>query len=111
MAGPFQHLIPAPLPARRAAGVCAGSVLNLLLLERHGHVLYGDALHDGGERVEVAVLCRIVRQEVICEKQGWHLQGVAAGQGRLLLGLQGTPLPPHMAAVIRGPAPSSHPEG
>lgn len=59
-------LIPTPLPAQRAAAVGASSVLNLFLLERHGHVLHGDALHDGGERVEVAVLRRVVGQEVIC---------------------------------------------
>lgn len=57
------------------------SVLAPLLWECHSHVLHGHALHDGGQRVQVALLGRLLGQEVI-----WGDRGVRArlGQGCVL---------------------------
>lgn len=88
--GDFQRLDPPGVsfpPCYRLQeppGFVPSSVLAPLLWECHSHVLHGHALHDGGQRVQVALLGRLLGQEVIWGDRGVRARlgkGLCAGDG------------------------------
>lgn len=73
------HLWPAcGLP--RTPGLADGSVRHGFIREGHRDVFHCDAVHNGGERVQVVGVGRISCEQVICtEKQGGCYLGGEGG--------------------------------